>query len=85
MPSRIVVFDTETTGLGKFDRVVEVAAITIDSSTGEIVDEFETLINPQRDIGPISIHGITASMVETAPTFGEIAVALGRRLTGLCW
>ena len=82
MPSRIVVFDTETTGLGKFDRVVEVAAITIDLLTGEIVDEFDTLINPQRDIGPVSIHGITASMVETAPTFEEIAVALGRRLTG---
>ena len=82
MPSRIVVFDTETTGLGRFDRVVEIAAITMDPRTGEIIDEFETLINPERDIGPTSIHGITASMVETAPTFAEIAVALGRRITG---
>ena len=67
MPSRIVVFDTETTGLGRCDRVVEIAAITMDPRTGEIIDKFETLINPERDIGPTSIHGITASMVETAP------------------
>ena len=82
MPPRMVVFDTETTGLGKFDRVVEIAAITMDPHTGEIIDEFETLINPERDLGPTSIHGITASMVEAAPTFEEVAAAIGRRLTG---
>ena len=79
---RFVAIDTETTGLGNRDRIVEIAVITLDPRTGAIVDEFETLINPERDIGPTSIHGITASMVETAPTFSEIAAALGRRLTG---
>ena len=82
MNIRTVVIDTETTGLGKSDRIVEIAAITIDPKTGEIIDEFETLVNPQRDIGPTSIHGITPSMVEAAPTFDEIATALARRLTG---
>ena len=82
MNLKTVVVDTETTGLGKFDRIVEIAAITINPQTGEIIDEFETLVNPERDIGPTSIHGITPSMVETAPTFAEIATALARRLTG---
>ena len=82
MNLRMVVVDTETTGIGKADRIVEIAAITISPQTGEIVDEFETLVNPERDIGPTSIHGITSSMVEAAPTFEEIATALARRLTG---
>ena len=82
MNLKTVVIDTETTGLGKLDRIVEIAAITINPQTGEIIDEFETLVNPERDIGPTSIHGITPSMVETAPTFEEIATALARRLTG---
>ena len=82
MDLRMVVIDTETTGLGRSDRIVEIAAITISPQTGEIVDEFETLVNPERDIGPTSIHGITPSMVEAAPTFEEIATALARRLTG---
>ncbi len=82
MNPRMVVIDTETTGIGKSDRIVEIAAVTISPQTGEVVDEFETLVNPERDIGPTSIHGITPSMVETAPTFEEIATALARRLTG---
>lgn len=82
MNNRTVVIDTETTGVGNSDRIVEIAAITINSHTGEIIDEYETLINPERDIGPTSIHGVTASMVEAAPTFEEIATALARRLTG---
>ena len=82
MNNRTVVIDTETTGVGNSDRIVEIAAITINPLTGEIIDEYETLVNPERDIGPTSIHGITPSMVEAAPTFNEIATALARRLTG---
>jgi len=71
----MVVVALETTGLYNSDRVVEVGAIRIDSS-GRTVSEFTTLVNPLRDVGPTSIHGITASMVAEAPTFEEIAVAL---------
>ena len=78
----LVVIDCETTGLGKQDRIVEIAALTLDPQTWEVVDEYDTLINPERDVGPTGLHGITASMVEAAPTFSEIAPALARRLHG---
>lgn len=78
---RFVVVDVETTGLYTSDRVVEVAAITVDRS-GTIVDEWDTLVDPQRDVGPTHIHGVTASMVSAAPRFEEVAAALADRLYG---
>ena len=71
-----VVIDCETTGLGRHDRIVEIAALTLDPKTWEPVDEYDTLINPERDLGPVGLHGITASMVEAAPVFSEVAAAL---------
>lgn len=78
---RFVVVDVETTGLYNADRVVEVAAVTVDRS-GKIVDEWDTLVDPERDVGPTHIHRVTASMVSTAPRFEEIAAALAERLYG---
>lgn len=78
---RFVAIDVETTGLYNSDRVVEVAAVTIDPS-GHITDEWDTLVDPQRDVGPTHIHGVTASMVSAAPRFEEIAGALANRLFG---
>ena len=78
----LVVIDCETTGFGRRDRIVEIAALTLDSRTLEPVDEYDTLVNPQRDLGPVGVHGITASMVEAAPVFGEIASAVARRIDG---
>jgi len=78
---RIAVVDVETTGLFKGDRIIEVAAVVL-NRRGEIIDEYDTLIDPQRDVGPTDIHGITASMVSVAPTFQEVAAALGSRLHG---
>lgn len=79
---RLVVVDCETTGLGRHDRIVEVAAVTLDPISLEIVDEYDTLINPERDVGPVNIHGVTASMVDAAPNFAEVAGALGVLLHG---
>ena len=56
--------------------------LTLDPRTWEPTDEYETLINPERDVGPVGIHGITASMVEAAPTFPEIITTLAHRLHG---
>lgn len=80
--SKYAVIDLETTGFGKTDRIVEIGVVVIDPATGEIVDEFDTLLNPGRDIGATHVHGITATMVESAPTFEEIAGALTRVLGG---
>ena len=50
-----VVIDCETTGLGRHDRIVEIAALTLDPKTWELVDEYDTLINPERDLGPVGL------------------------------
>lgn len=77
--SPFVVIDCETTGFGKQDRIVEIAAVTLDKQSWEIVDEYDTLINPERDTGPVHVHGITASMVEAAPVFSDIASVLTQK------
>lgn len=78
---RLAVVDVETTGFGNVDRVVEVAVVTL-SRSGEIIDEWDTLVNPERDVGRTDIHRVTASMVTAAPTFSEISVALAERIDG---
>lgn len=71
---RIAVIDLETTGLSpwRYDRVVEIAIVVI-SKDGTICAEYETLVNPKRDIGPSRIHQISAADVLEAPTFADIA------------
>ena len=77
-PDRVyVVIDVETTG-GKTDndRITEIAAYKV--QYGEIIDEFTSLVNPQRRI-PYFIQkltGISHDMVASAPLFSEIAAAL---------
>lgn len=69
-----VVVDLETTGtLASYNRITEIGAIKI--RDGEIIDRFQTLINPQRSI-PRNIQeltGISNSMVARAPKFEEIS------------
>ncbi|MDE0084016.1 MAG: exonuclease domain-containing protein [Gammaproteobacteria bacterium] len=80
--TRLVAIDCETTGFGARDRIVEIATVTLDPRTLEPVDEYDTLVNPERDVGPVGVHGITASMLEAAPVFGEVAAAITRRIDG---
>lgn len=40
---------------------------------GEILESFDTLVNPGRDVGPTHVHGITAAMVASAPRFADVA------------
>ena len=73
-----VVLDTETTGLFKNARVIEIGIIAFNEQ--EILEEWSTLLNPIRDIGPTQIHGITPTMVSLAPEFGQISNDLARLL-----
>ena len=73
-----VVIDTETTGLFKNDRVIEIGIIAFNEQ--EILEEWSTLLNPNRDIGPTQIHGITPTMVSLAPEFSQISNDLARLL-----
>jgi DNA polymerase-3 subunit epsilon len=83
VPGPIAILDVETTGLfpHRHDRVIEVAAIVVEGD-GRIVREFVSLVNPGRDIGPSSIHGLSAEDVLDAPQFGEIAGRLVETLQG---
>ncbi len=79
-----VVVDTETTGgrAWSSDRITEIAAVVV--HRGEIVELFETLVNPQRSIPPFvtRLTNITWDMVKDAPTFDRIAPHVMRVLEG---
>ena len=78
----LVVIDVETTGFSNADRIVEISAITLNPQTFETVEEYDTLVNPERDVSEdvTEVHGLTAAILEAAPTFKEVAPALARRL-----
>lgn len=77
---RLAVVDMETTGFSKDDRIVEFACVTVDD--GAVVEEYETLIQPGRDPGPVHVHGITPEMLQSAPRFEEVAGDIATRLDG---
>lgn len=83
MVTGYAVVDIETTGLfsGMHDRITEVAVVQVDCA-GVIIDEWCTLVNPHRDLGPQHIHGIQAADARLAPTFADIAGDLATRLAG---
>ena len=76
------VVDCETTGLSRNARIVELSVMLIDQNERKIVRAYNTLINPQCDTGPQHIHGISNSMVKSAPVFSEIAGVLTHLLDG---
>lgn len=83
-PNRLyVVLDVETTG-GKAgtDRITEIGAVKVQS--GEILDTFNTLINPERHIPSFisRLTGISNAMVADAPRFADIAEQLSAFLQG---
>lgn len=81
--SRYAVVDIETTGFSPAHnhRIVEVAIVLVDDG-GTSVYEWETLVNPERDVGPTEVHGLTGADVYSAPTFAEIAPELESLLRG---
>ena len=70
--SDYVIFDLETTGTScQSDEVVEISAVKVVS--GEIVDEFSTLVNPSMPIPYYAseVNGITDDMVADSPIFED--------------
>ena len=72
--SKFAIVDIETTGGNSSSgKITEISIFLYDGY--QIVDEFTTLINPERAIPPFisRLTGITDTMVADAPTFSEIA------------
>lgn len=65
------VIDTETTGMGKTARIVELGVVLLNAEFKEI-SRWSTLINPEMRIPNAKIHGITDDMVAGAPLFREV-------------
>ncbi|MBC7459284.1 GIY-YIG nuclease family protein [Candidatus Saccharibacteria bacterium] len=79
----VVFVDIETTG-GSYrtSRVLEVAVIRYEN--GVVVDEFSSLINPERHIPTVitSITGITEADIVGAPIFSDIADRFAEIMNG---
>ncbi|MFB8083617.1 DEDDh family exonuclease [Streptomyces sp. NPDC056013] len=80
-PQGYAVVDVETTGLARDDRIVSAAVYRLDAQ-GNVEDHWYTLVNPERDPGPVWIHGLTTDVLEGAPLFPEIAAEFAARLDG---
>ena len=76
MASRLIVLDTETTGLNARlgDRVIEIGCVEL---LGRSVTDrhFHRYVNPGREIeeGALKVHGITKEFLLDKPKFPEIA------------
>ncbi|OEJ96804.1 DEDDh family exonuclease [Streptomyces thermolilacinus] len=80
-PQGYAVVDVETTGLFSHDRIVSAAVYRVDAR-GEVEDHWYTLVNPERDPGPVSIHGLTSELLADAPLFADVAAEFAERLDG---
>ncbi len=78
----LVAIDTETTGLGWHERLVELGAVRV--RRGEVVARWRTLINPARPIPKrvTAIHGITDAHVAEAPDARAALLELQRFCEG---
>jgi DNA polymerase-3 subunit epsilon len=74
--NRVVVLDTETTGLNPQDghRIIEIGCVELVKRrfTGK---RFHAYLNPDREIdeGAVAVHGITSQFLADKPRFGDIA------------
>lgn len=80
---RFVVIDVETSGLSaRRDRILQVAAVELDSS-GAMINEWSSFVRPRFGrVGPTHVHGLTSASLRSAPAFRVVAPELARQLEG---
>jgi DNA polymerase-3 subunit epsilon len=77
------IVDIETTGFSPkhYDKIVEVGIVRVDAMFN-VISEYATLINPQRDVGATHIHGIRAEDVCDAPLYADVVGDIHQSLQG---
>jgi DNA polymerase-3 subunit epsilon len=83
MERKYAIVDIETTGgLVKRDKITEIAIVLHNGH--EVIDQYQTLINPERSIPTFisNMTGITDDMVADAPLFCEVAKEIVLRTEG---
>jgi DNA polymerase III subunit epsilon len=79
------IVDVETTGGSclRGHRITEIAAVRVDGR-GRVVDEYRSLVNPERPIPSFisALTNITWDMVADAPRFRDVAADVARVLGG---
>lgn len=80
---QFAILSLETTGISPQygDRIIEIAIQTVNWN-GELIDSYETLVHPGKDVEGFQIHGITDTMVKNAPAISEIIPDILSRLNG---
>lgn len=73
-PARVVIFDTETTGLSPAtgDRIVEIGCVELIGF--DVGRTYHSYINPQRDVPEevIRVHGLTGHFLADKPLFSQV-------------
>ncbi|MEA2091836.1 MAG: exonuclease domain-containing protein [Campylobacterota bacterium] len=70
MTKRYVILDTETTGVGENDRVIQLGFVVLGAKDIEVHNEFYSSDVPV-SFGAMEVHGITPEMLEGKPTCQE--------------
>lgn len=78
--ARIASVALNATGQGNFDRIVEIAVVITEG--GEVIEEFDSIIHPLRDLTGSGDHGITAHMASMAPSFAESWATIAPSIDG---
>ena len=65
-PYAVVAIATTGFSPANGDRIVEIAIARVDDA-GRVSDEYSTLLDPGRDVGPVFVHGISTSEVRGRP------------------
>ena len=67
MAKKYVILDTETTGVGENDRVIQLGFLVLGAKEVEVHNEFYSSDVPI-SFGAMEVHGITPEMLENKPT-----------------
>jgi len=70
LAKKYIILDTETTGTGEDDRIIQLGYIVLGSKDIEVYNEFCSSQTPI-SFGAMEVHGITPEMIENKPTCQE--------------